>query len=345
MNESNKTIQELEESIADKIKNYHSHLNEGPYDVAHVDRWICQFPEEERWSVLAETNRLLETNYIDQKKTEAFFDYIWNHKELMGENPYVTLNKTQILNIQQKGHSQKRMLERLEKYYWNTKTALINKAPEEYVENYIYLDDCMYTGFTMLHDIDNWIDNTEPKKGSTLWLIFIGGYEGNRKYILSKVQEKCTERNITVKFDCMYSYNTYNLIWPWHTSQWSEDPYGDPYVEAFVKNMEEQKKQLGWKGICFRTGREPEQDTKIFQRAILKKGAYLCSLPTNPNKNMKPMGYALNISLGFGAFFATDYNISNNCPLAFWWGNASYSADTTLGKWYPLLPREANETK
>lgn len=66
MNESNKTIQELKESIADKIKNYHSHLNEGPYDVDHVDRWICQFPEEERWSVLAETNRLLETNYIDQ---------------------------------------------------------------------------------------------------------------------------------------------------------------------------------------------------------------------------------------------------------------------------------------
>ena len=48
------------------------------------------------------------------------------------------------------------------------------------------------------------------------------------------------------------------------------------------------------------------------------------------------------ISLGFGAFFATCFNISNNCPLAFWWGDLWSLSSETLGKWYPLLPREVN---
>lgn len=51
-------IRTLEEQIAEKIKNYRK--GTGVYDAEHVDRWISQFPEEERMVVLTETNRLLE---------------------------------------------------------------------------------------------------------------------------------------------------------------------------------------------------------------------------------------------------------------------------------------------
>lgn len=80
----------------------------------------------------------------------------------------------------------------------------------------------------------------------------------------------------------------------------------------------------------------------VLEKALLKKGAYICSLPQNRNERMKPMGYSHGISLGFGAFFATCFNISNNCPLAFWWGDLWSLSSETLGKWYPLLPREVN---
>lgn len=40
------SIQLLEESIADKIKNYQKHLNYWKFDDKHVDIWIKQFPEE-----------------------------------------------------------------------------------------------------------------------------------------------------------------------------------------------------------------------------------------------------------------------------------------------------------
>ena len=86
------------------------------------------------------------------------------------------------------------------------------------------------------------------------------------------------------------------------------------------------------------------EERVIFEKALLKKGAYICSLPKNPNEKMKPMGYAGGISLGFGAFFAKDYNISNNCPLAFWWGSTDPREQGVLRQWYPLLEREVNQT-
>lgn len=36
------------------------------------------------------------------------------------------------------------------------------------------------------------------------------------------------------------------------------------------------------------------------------------------------MGYDNRISFGFGAFFATYMNMSNNCPLAYWWGGQQH---------------------
>ena len=43
-------LRQLEEKIAEKIKGYRA--GTGVYDAVHVDRWIRQFPEEERLIVL-----------------------------------------------------------------------------------------------------------------------------------------------------------------------------------------------------------------------------------------------------------------------------------------------------
>lgn len=79
------SIQLLEESIADKIKNYQKHLNYWEFDDKHVDIWIKQFPEEEREIVLTETDSLLSHNYISKSKIKDFFEKIWDTKEIMGK--------------------------------------------------------------------------------------------------------------------------------------------------------------------------------------------------------------------------------------------------------------------
>ena len=134
----------------------------------------------------------------------------------------------------------------------------------------------------------------------------------------------------------------YDILWPRQVK-------GDPYVDQYMAHLEELKASSGRSGIEFRKGYsdgESELFTSgynryVLEQALMKKGAYICSLSENGNEKMKPMGYKHDISLGFGAFFATDYNISNNCPLAFWWGSTEKTG-TVLEQWYPLLPREVN---
>ena len=80
----------------------------------------------------------------------------------------------------------------------------------------------------------------------------------------------------------------------------------------------------------------------IYEQALLKAGSYIYTLPQNKSNRMRPMGFSSNISLGFGAFFLTCYNISNNCPLALWWGDTSQPDYHPFSKWYPLFPRKTN---
>lgn len=168
------SIQLLEESIADKIKNYQKHLNYWEFDDRHVDIWIKQFPEEEREIVLTETDSLLAHNYIKKGKIKEFFEEIWDTKEIMGENPIMSLNQIQFLDIQTKGHSQNRLIDLLEEYYQETKGAAINRSNHKDIKKYIYIDDCMYTGFALIKDIYNWVDNMNPNSNTQLDVIFLG---------------------------------------------------------------------------------------------------------------------------------------------------------------------------
>ena len=282
---------------------------------------------------------MLSHNYIKKSKIKDFFEKIWDTKEIMGENPIMSLSQIQFLDIQIKGHSQKRLVNLLEEYYIKTKGVTINRYDNtnSNINKYIYLDDCMYTGFTLIKDISNWIDNMNLNSNTQLDIIFLGEYNGNFDYVNGFLIKKCNEKGITVKIYSMYEYN-------------NNFHYVPPYDVLWPQYMEEQKKITGKGGLGFRNtylGEESDLFTSsynrvVLEKALLKKGAYICSLPQNRNERMKPMGYSHGISLGFGAFFATCFNISNNCPLAFWWGDLWSSSSETLGKWYPLLPREVN---
>ena len=100
-----KSIQILEEKIADKIKNYQKNLRILEYDEEHVDIWIKQFPEEEREIILTETDNLLNKNYINQQRIKNIFEDIWQTQEIMTQSPDICINKIQFLDIQGKGNS------------------------------------------------------------------------------------------------------------------------------------------------------------------------------------------------------------------------------------------------
>lgn len=340
-------IRTLEEQIAEKIKNYRR--GTGVYDAEHVDRWISQFPEEERMVVLTETNRLLEQNYVDQAKLMEWERYIETNADIMGADPQKTISKSQFLDIQTKGNSQKRLVPMVESYLQACGYTGVNTCAPGEVANYFYLDDCLFTGMTLLKDVGHWLETENPNPGSTLKIIYIAGYNGALSYVKKRLEEICAPKHIKAKIHLMREYKNdmrqpqpYDILWP-------RTVKGDPYVDQYMAHLEELKASSGRSGIGFRKGYsdgESELFTSgynryVLEQALMKKGAYICSLSENGNDKMKPMGYKHDISLGFGAFFATDYNISNNCPLAFWWGSTEKTG-TVLEQWYPLLPREVN---
>ena len=115
-----------------------------------MDRWISQFPEEERIVVLTETNRLLEQNYVDQAKFMEWEMYIETNADIVGENPQKTISKSQFLDIQTKGNSQKRLVPMVESYLQACGYTGVNTCAPGEVRNYFYLDDCLFTGMTLL---------------------------------------------------------------------------------------------------------------------------------------------------------------------------------------------------
>ena len=240
----NSQMHRLEESIADKIKNYQKHLNNLELNDEHVDRWISQFPEDERIVVLTETDSLLAHNYIRKKSIKRFFDEIWSARDIIGTGSILEINKIQFLNIQREGNSQNRLVSLLEKYYLKKKGIMINRNNHSCTQKYIYLDDCMFTGFRLLKDIDYWLENLNPNSGTQLDIIFIGMYNRNFDYVNEKVKKKCSEKSISINFYWMYSYNNdlkntlpCDVLWPQYVN--------DEHVNNYMQEMEQQKRDSG----------------------------------------------------------------------------------------------------
>lgn len=338
----------LEEKIASIIKNYKKNDIPIVLDVNHVHKWIKQFDDEEQYIVLQETANLLDNYYVKKRDIKNYFKALWDTKQIFGEYPKKESEYMQFLSIQRKGNSQRKLVELMQQVILDEYNVELNTENSSKIHKYIYLDDGFYTGATLRHDISNWIDNYNPNENAELDIIFIGMYNNSYKYSMEKLEEKCSNKRIRVKMFWAHEFNnTFNghpidILWP-------KEIIGNSLLDQYIQSMQQQSIDENKGMYTFRSfdDANPEmftsmQNRDIFEKALLKAGAYIVSLPQNAKKNMRPMGYSLNISLGYGAFFATYLNISNNCPLAFWWGDPLQDNTQTLGKWYPLLPREVN---
>ena len=78
---------------------------------------------------------------------------------------------------------------------WERYTGVNTCAPGE-VRNYFYLDDCLFTGMTLLKDVGHWLETENPNPGSTLKIIYIAGYNGALPYVKKRLEEICAPKHI-----------------------------------------------------------------------------------------------------------------------------------------------------
>ncbi|MGI0480691.1 hypothetical protein ACN4EE_07865 [Geminocystis sp. CENA526] len=341
--------QNLLASIANTIKDYRQG-EISPITPDHVDKWVSQFEKEDQLIILYEINNLLSKYYFSKSKTVSFLKAIFKRQDIFGENPSSTIPCTNFLNIQRKGSSQKDLIKLASNVAYNEYGTIINENISSPI-GFIYLDDCIFSGNTVVHDLESLLSQNKLSN-CQIYFVFLACHSSGIKYMFKRLQTVAKKKNIDLPhYFYSVEFENNDLNSDKYDCLWSKEVTNDNYVFNFVNLVSNNAQQKGWNPRLFRPDHVPSQETlfsspqnrDIVEKAFLKKGAYICSLPKNRQKSMRPMGYEYLESLGFGSIFITYRNIANNCPLVLWWGDPSYSSSHPFSQWYPLFPRKVNE--
>ncbi|MDJ0846472.1 phosphoribosyltransferase-like protein [Crocosphaera sp.] len=339
--------QNLLYSIANTIKDY----RRGEIEAItrhHVNKWVNQFELDDQLIILSEMDHILKKRYLSKIKIQDILRKALTSKKIFGDDTSQIVTNLEFLDIQRKGNSQRHLLE-LANNIIQQEYKLSRQDCGNVPRGYIYLDDCLFSGNTVLYDIQNWLPNA--REGVTLYCIFLAAHTNGLRYLKNKLDPKIQAKNITVDYR---AYQKFSNI-PWEEEKfeclWPKQVEENELINIFVNSIKERCKDKNWKPRIFRSNGVPQKETifsspesrNIVEKAFLKAGAYIVSLPREAKPEMRPMGYEKLDSLGFGAFFITYRNIANNCPLALWWGDTSYPDSHPFSKWYPLFPRQINE--
>lgn len=339
--------QPLLQSIATTVADYRAG-EIAPIDPDHVERWIHQFDEEDRLVILQEMDRILQRYYLSRQKAIQLLEELLDTKDLFGDYPAQIIRTSHFLNIQGGGQSQRKTLELLNQLTVGRYNTSVFERPVNLVR-YFYLDDILFSGNRVLNDIRDWLPQALPN--TDLHLVFNVIHEQGLRYVVNKLNPLVKEKGIRIQFWQDFpaiqndsNGNAYECFWPMECS-------GDDFVNTYIKEVRRRAEEKNWPTRIFRPERRYFKETVFssaearhrIEQAFLRKGAYLVSLAENPNAHMRPMGFEVLETLGFGALVVTYRNIANNCPLVLWWGNPAMREDNPLSQWYPLFPRRTYE--
>ncbi|MGO2421014.1 MAG: phosphoribosyltransferase-like protein [Vibrio casei] len=325
-------------SISGVIKDYRDR-EFGLLDEEHVLRWINQFDSEDRIVVLEETNRILKKNYISKDVFLAFVSGLVTSEKFSSNSPRAFWNNISLCNIQINGNSQSELVELLnnEVYRNYGVRSLING----HSEHHIYIDDFLFSGNRLISDMRKWISESAPAQ-CHVSVVMMGWYQGGIYYVQKQLKKIALEnkKNITFKYWSKEDFRLDNRLMTKNDSHvfWPEASVAEiPSVSSFIDSLNTKPKfrvANGKKNKVFSVDRRSQ-----YEAAMLKAGIKILGFCDNPNIVVKPLGYNRFDGFGFGSTVFSYRNCPNNNPLAFWWGDPTYSSAHPFGKWYPLMQR------
>jgi hypothetical protein len=311
----------------------------------HVERWVSQFDEDARLTILQEMDHILAARYISKSRARDITLDMLANADIFGASAAASIKSSEFLKIVRKGSSQLDLLE-LANDTCHAAHGFHFVTPAQ-PSQYIYLDDCLFSGLTTRDDITKWVSSGPAKR--RLHLVFWAGHTDGRDYLIGRLRRipATTAWDIRIHF-IAYTFDNFHTNVDRYDCLWPSDSEDDPNVENCIKRVNANASTS--LRPYFRDSDVPRNETLfssrqaryVVEQAFLRTGSYIYSLSRVQNLDVRPMGYEKLRSLGFGAMFVTYRNISNNCPLALWWGDPDASADHPFSKWYPLFPREVN---
>ncbi len=325
-----------------------------PITTETVDAWVRQFEQfgftaEYQFTILTELNRILKRFYIKQEFAQRLLQSLIKNTQIFGEDLIAGITGTKFLRIQQKGNSQNELVDLLDETL-QQEYGITSEECGEDPSRYIYLDDCIYTGNHAAHDLENWLPQAKervPLDTLTFALHTIGIqrlYKTRNRFRQEKgiIIEHKAPKTYQLKNNPSRDGNYSECYWPQEVAGFNE-------CTEYIAELRQRCEGKAYGPRLFRPNGNPYREEifssagarDVIEYAFLRARLHIMSLPQNVNPTMRPMGYEYLESLGFGALPVIYRNISNNAPLALWWGdpNGGYP----LNQWQPLFSRQAND--
>jgi len=337
----------LVQLLAGTISDYHRSEN-APITTTHIEKWLSQFEVGDQPIILTEVALIMKRFYFSRIRVKECLRNFLRNDVFATYNPATLLPHICFLRIQNKGGSQRAMLDIVDEILREDYRCSIDLAGTSNIKTYFYIDDAVYTGNRLRYDLTSgtnapsWITNQAPSN-CTLLIYTIAVHTEGMNYVEPYILRAAKEKGIIVKWKHSLIIDNSRSLDTKCEALWPEDLSDDPSVNIYVSNLRAFLTRKNWRdNNLFRYGGIPVQEKlfssprarRIVERAFLEGGIQIISACQEPKESMRPLGFIKIGSLGFGTFFLTYRNIANNCPLVLWWG---------VGNWYPLFPRITNE--
>ncbi len=322
---------ELIRSIANTIADYRQGEITIP-DADHVNRWINQFDASVQQQVLSELDHILKKTYLARTDVEKFLSGVISSKKLTGKDPRAFWKKANILHIQEAGNSQREMLAMFDTIL-RSKVGLGLKDCGSSDGPFIYLDDAVFTGNRLKHDLFSWIQSSAPAV-ARLHVIVIGLHCGGQWYAetqLEKVVSDARKKLDLRWWRCLKIEDRRAYLADSDVLRPTALP-SEPAVQAYAEGLKYAPDLRAGTGVGGNKFFSSHAGRIVLEQEFLKAGVRIRDMCPNLNQYQRPLGNTLLQTLGFGALMVTFRNCPNNCPLAFW----------VDSPWYPLFPRKTN---
>lgn len=318
-------------------------------DNDHVLQWVAQFNQEDRDFLLSELLHILPKSYVSKKDAidtlAHSFDYLTNKYGHDSVSDF--LSHTAFLNCQAPEKSQTVLLDFLNKFSESQYGHNLEACGKDGVKYWIYFDDVLASGGTFRNDIMNEIESygVDEFKENEIKIIgiffFLHSWGcANSKYVILKKFDKQVARRL--EFHRVYEiennprinfYNPnpkFNHVYP------AKDDSKKNWVE-FLESLEaDRQSQFAYRPNGFPKKEEFYSSTENrlrYESIILDKGIEILNKAEYLSPPIRPLGLVSPSykTFGTGSHAFTWRNISNTCPLVFWWESPG---------WHPLFSVE-----
>lgn len=326
-------------SIATTIADYRADELPAPTP-DHVDRWVRQFKDDVQVLLLRELDYVLKKTYFTRDFVQEFLDDLVRDEELAGDTPCEFWKRANLLDIQQNGNSQSEMLELFEESLRRQCDLTLSDCTGA-GDQYIYLDDVLFSGSRIGNDLSTWIRDDAPQEAK-VHIIVIATHELGEWQCLERLKRDAERvgKKIELEFWRALSFENRKKYRDSSEVLWPASLPDDDQLRAYMSEEEKfpfEPRRVGGrlKSNIFSS----EHGRQLLERELLLAGVQIRGFSQNPSRWVRPLGFS-GYGLGFGSPVVTFRNCPNNCPLALWWGDPEASASHPLSKWYPLFPRK-----